>query len=199
MLAVANFYPEKISERFHAPGNAGELKSAHSVGTGASFLCGSFVRFFLNIDPQTKRIRKAKFKSNGCGFAVAAADVLAEIINGKLLTELRGLDKSELETQLEKRLEGFPENRRHCPDICFEALQSALADFRASQIEEFTGEKALVCTCFGVSEEKVEKIIAENQVETIEEVAAFCNAGKGCGSCQFLIQEMIDIYQRENL
>ena len=194
-----SFYPEKINRRFYAPRNAGKAANANSVGTGASFVCGTFVRFFLDIDRQTKEIKDAKFKSNGCGFATAAADVLAEKIIGRHLTELHGLDKNELKTKLEAELEKFPESRSHCPEICLEALQGALADFRAFQLEEFAGEKALICTCFGVSEETIEKAIAGHSAETVEEVGEICNAGTGCGSCQFLIQELLDVYHSENL
>ncbi len=199
MLFVANFYPEKINERFYAPKNVGKAENANSVGTGASFVCGTFVRFFLHIDAQTKEIREAKFKSNGCGFAIAAAEVLAGKIAGRHLTELHGLDKTELKTELKSELGKFPEHRKHCLEMCFEALQSALADFRAFQIEEFAGEKALICTCFGVSEEQLEKVVAENSVETVEEVGEICHAGTGCGSCQFLIQELIDVYWTEKV
>ena len=195
VLFVANFYPEKINRRFHAPKNAGKVENANAVGTGASFVCGSFVRFFLHIDIQTKKIKEAKFKSNGCGFAMAAAEVLTEKTAGKHLTELHGLDKNELKTEIEMELEKFSEARKHCLEICLEALQGALADFRAFQIEEFIGEKALICTCFGVSEERIEEVIFENQAETVEEIGEFCNAGTGCGSCQFLIQEIIDTYR----
>jgi NifU-like protein len=194
-----SFYPEKINRRFYAPQNAGKADKANSVGTGASFVCGTFVRFFLDIDAETKEIKEAKFKSSGCGFAIAAADALTEKIVGRHLTELHGLDKNELKKELETELEKFPGDRNHCAEICFQALQGALADFRAFQIEEFAGEKALICTCFGVSEELIEKVIAENAAETVEEVGEICHAGTGCGSCQFLIQELIDIYQSESV
>ncbi len=199
VLAVANFYPEKIGRRFYEPKNAGKPEKTNAVGTGASFVCGTFVRFYLQIDILTKEISEAKFKSNGCGFAVAAAEVLTEKIVGKHLTELHGLDKNKLREDIEDDLGKFTESRKHCPQICFDALQSALADFRAFQIEEFAGEKALICTCFGISEEQVEKIIAEHQIESVEEVTAVSNAGGGCGSCRFLIQELIDVYQSEKI
>ena len=192
------FYPEKIDWRFRAPENAGKAAPANAVGTGASFVCGAFVRFYLEIDIETKEIRQARFKSNGCGYTIAAADVLAEKIEGRKLTELHGLDDIEFRALIERELEKFPAARAHCAGICLEALHAAFTDFRALQIEEFAGEKALICTCFGISEETIEKVIAENHLEMVEEVTDACRAGGGCGSCQFLIQEMIDVYHSEN-
>lgn len=187
-----SFYPPKVSERFAAAKNAGKPPCANAAGTGASFVCGSFVRFSLEIDAETREIREAKFKSNGCGFAIAAADVLAEIIVGLKLVELHGLNKKVQWEKIESKLEQFNADRIHCAEICIDALQNALADFRRLQIEEFTGEKALICSCFGVSEETIEKVVRENYCETVEEVTKICNAGGGCGSCRFLIQEIID-------
>lgn len=192
-----NFYPREISQRFSAPKNVGKLENTNAVGTGASFVCGAAARFFLRIEKDTKEILEARFKTNGCGFTIASANVLAEKILGKKLTELHGLEKEFLQAEIEAELDKFPGNRKHCMEICIEALQAALADFRAFQIEEFAGEKALICTCFGVSEEAIEKIIAENEIETVEDVTEISSAGGGCGSCQFLIQEMIDVYWRE--
>ena len=193
-----SFYPEKISERFYKTKRAGKPEKTNAVGTGASFLCGTFVRFFLEIDAETKEIKDAKFKSNACGFTIAAAEVLAENICGKKLTELHGLENKELKAEIENALGIFPRDRKHCAEICFDALHAALNDCRALQIEEFTGEKALICTCFGVSEDEIEKVIEENKSETVEEIGEICNAGTGCGSCRMLIQELIDIHEMEN-
>lgn len=193
-----SFYPPKISERFYAPTNSGKAARANAVGTGASFVCGAFARFYLQIDVQTKKIVEAKFKTGGCGFLIAATDVLAEKIKGKKLIELHGLDENELRAEIEGELGLFPAHRAHCLKICLDALQAAFADFRAFQIEEFAGEKALICTCFGVSEETIERAVAENEIETVEDVIDICKAGGGCGSCQFLIQEIIDTHQKEN-
>ena len=193
-----SFYPEKISERFYKTKRAGKPDRTNAVGTGASFLCGTFVRFFLEIDAETKEIKDAKYKSNACGFTIAAAEVLTENICGKKLTELHGLENGELKAEIENALGVFPTGRIHCAEICFDALHSALNDFRVLQIEEFAGEKALICTCFGVSEEEIESVIGQNQIETVEEITDICNAGGGCGSCRMLIQELIDVYQMEN-
>lgn len=185
-----NFYPDKISRIFNAPKYVGKVKKTNAVGTGATFVCGSFVRFYVEIDGQTKEIKDAKFKSNGCGFMIAAADVLAEKVVGKKLVELHSLE--DLKREIEASLEKFPASRTHCLELCLEALQSAFADFRQFQIEEFAGEKALICTCFGISEETIENVIKQNSLETVEEVTQMCNAGGGCGSCQPLILEILD-------
>jgi NifU-like protein len=192
-----SFYPEKISRRFYERANFGRAARANAVGTGVAFVCGSFVRFYLEIDPRTKEIREARFRSNGCGYAVAAADALAEMIAGRPLTELHGLDHEALGRRLGNELGRFDEARAHCAKICLDALAAAFADFRALQLEEFAGEKALICTCFGVSEETIEKVIEENESETVEEVGELCRAGTGCGSCQFLIRELLDVHRRE--
>jgi NifU-like protein len=182
------FYPNKISERFQCPAHAGRARPASAVGTNAAFVCGSALRFTLRIEEQ--EIAEAKFQTNGCGFLVAAADALAEIIKGKTLAELHGLEG--VEKEIEAEIGIFPTPRRHCLRLAVETLQAAFNDFRAQQLEEWTGEKALICTCFGVSEETIEKVIEENHCATVGEVSRLCNAGAGCGSCQPLIQEIID-------
>lgn len=193
-----NFYPKKISEKFRAPKNVGEAENANAKGTSATFVCGAVLRFSLQIEIGTKQIRQAKFQTNGCGYLIAAADVLANEITGKNLRELHSADESVLATGVEAELGKFSGHRKHCLDLCLETLQNAFADFRRFQIEEFAGEKALVCTCFGVSEDAIEKLINENSLETVEEVTDVCSAGGGCGSCQFLIQEILDVYRIES-
>ena len=187
-----DFYPDKITEFFNAPRRAGKPARTNAVGTGASFTCGSFARFYLEIDSSTKEIREARYQTNGCGFAIAAAEVLTGKIVGRKLTELHGLDHTEFFGEIESELGRFDAARTHCAELCFDALQAAFGDFRALQIEEFAGEKALICTCFGVSEETIQTLISENRAETVEEIGALCHAGNGCGSCRFLIQELLD-------
>ena len=187
-----SFYPEKISEKFYAPQRAGKAEGANAVGTEASFVCGSAIRFTLLIEKETKEILAARYQTSGCGFLIAAAETLAQRIAGKKLIELHGLDHAQLQRQIESELGKFPANRLHCLHLCLDGVHSALADFRAAQLEEFTGEKALICTCFGVSEETIERVARENSLETVEQIIEICNAGGGCGSCQPLIQDILE-------
>ena len=186
------FYPAKINSRFLAPKNAGKAVGANAVGTSASFECGSLVRMSIEIEDDTKAIRQAKFQTNGCGYMIAAADAVAEMLAGKQLTNLHGLGTDEFEQLLADHLEEFPLARKQCAELVLSALKHALADYRSCLLEEFTGEKALICTCFGVSEETIDKYIDANSPTTVAEVTDSCRAGSGCGSCRMLIQEMLD-------
>lgn len=187
-----SFYPDKINRFFCAPQRVGKCARANATGTGVSFVCGCFVRVFLEIDAETKEIRDARYQTNGCGFAIAAAESFTGQITGARLTALHGTDHAEIRAKIESALGSFPAGRAHCAGLCIDALEGAFGDFRALQIEEFAGEKALICTCFGVSEETIRQIISEQRTKTVEEVGDLSNAGTGCGSCRFLIQELID-------
>ncbi len=186
------FYPPKVNARFRSPQNAGRAARANAVGTSASFECGSFVRISLEIENETKVIRDAKFHTNGCGYMIAAADTIAEALAGKQLTDLHGLGHDEYVGILTDELEEFPQARKQCADVVLNALKNALSDYRSHVLEEFGGDEALICTCFGVAEKTVEIYINANSPASLNEVTANCRAGGGCGSCRILIQELID-------
>ncbi len=192
-----NFYPPKINERFSAPQNVGKVENANACGTGATFICGAVLRIYLRIDTKSKEILEAKFKTNGCGFLIASADFLAKLIVGKKLIELHGFDDNFFQSRIEEEFGNFENHRRHCLDLTLTAVKNAFADFRVTQIQEFAGETALICTCFGVSEDTIENLIKVKSLETVEEVTDVCNAGGGCGSCQLLIQEILDTTAHE--
>lgn len=190
------YYPKKITERCLSPKHQGKADGVNAVGTGVGLICGSFVRVYLKIDTVSNQIVEARFKTNGCGFSIAAADRLAEKVAGMNLTDLHGFDAREFRADITETLGEIPAERTHCFEMGLEAMRAALADFRALRLEEFQGEKALICTCFGVSEERIEEVISEISPESVDQVAAACNAGAGCGSCRMLIEEMIDAAER---
>lgn len=185
-----SFYPKKINSRFQNPRNSGNTSEENAVGTNAAISCGAFLRIGLKIDPETKEICDAAFTTNGCGYLMAAADLLTETLAGLKLTGLEGFGS--LQEIIIADLGPFPESRHHCLELALDALKDAFADFRARQVEEFIGEKALICTCFGVSEETLEEIIDTKHPETVDEVGELARAGTGCGSCQQLIREILD-------
>ena len=185
-------YPEKITALLTRLQHARESVGGNAVGTEANFACGSFIRFTLFIDIGTSVVTDVAFRSNGCGYMLAAANKLSERVSGRHLRELHGLPTDELRSAVAASLGSIPPEREDCVNACMFALRTAFADFRTMQIDEFRGERALICTCFGVTEETIENTIADHHLRTIDDVAHVCNAGGGCGSCRMLIQEMLD-------
>jgi NifU-like protein len=183
-------YPEKIAERLNDIRRGGAVEAATVSAGAANFDCGSAVRVFLRISPENV-IEDAGFRTNGCGFAAAAADVLAEYLCGRELKELHGFGREETTLRIAETLGEFPAERANCLDMAAEAFSSALADHRSRLIEEFTGEKALICTCFGVSEDRIVEVVGGLEDPTVEKVGEICNAGRGCGSCRMMIDEII--------
>jgi len=181
-------YPPKVWQKI-ASLQPAETALGGTLGRAASFRCGCFVEFALDIDGV---ITAATFRTNGCGYMIASAAVLADSIKGRRSSELHGLNDDELTQTVEAELGKLPPDRRQCAHVCIEALHAAFRGHRTRQIEEFRGEKALICTCFGVTEETIEQFIAEKRPRSVDDVTAACRAGGGCGSCRMLIQEMLD-------
>lgn len=187
---IVSIYPPRIAAHFASSANAGDLTGSKVEGRSASYLCGSFAALSLRIEDAA--ISSARFRTNGCGFMIAAADVLCEWLTAKSVTELHGLKAAELSEIISGPLGSFPAGRTQCAEIVFEALRDAMGEYRRQRIEEFQGEKALICTCFGVSEETIVNVIRENDLTDVDEVSGLCRAGSGCGSCRMLIAELID-------
>jgi NifU-like protein len=196
-ISEMSFYPPRISEKFDEPQNAGQVDSASAAAMQATFVCGAVLRLTMRIDQASGQIEEAKFQTDGCGFLIAAAETLTEKITNQKLSELHGLDEKTLAHELENELGIFPPEKKHCLNLAIKTLQAAFGNFRRAQLNEWTGEKALVCTCFGVSEETIENLVEQKSLQTIEDVTRECRAGGGCGSCQPLIQEILDTTQRE--
>jgi len=185
-------YPTKLTKTLERRQNVSRAIHANAAATSANFSCGTFVRFLLSIDVNLRLIVDASFSSNGCGFMLAAAGVLVDEVTGEDLRELHGLAEVHLNASIGEAIGDIPLERAECVASAIAALQNAFADFRARQIEEFHGEKALICTCFGVSEDTIEQAIVNQSLTSVEQVTAICSAGGGCGSCRMLIQEILD-------
>ncbi len=181
-------YPPKISEILTRPRTV-ETAGRDAEGSEVNFSCGSFVRFYLQIDRSRMVVTDASFASNGCGFMLAAAQVLCESVSGRKLSELRGLDGSEL---TESTFGEIVPDRSECVSASIQAFRRAFVDLRSRQIEEFRGEISLICTCFGVTEDDIEAAIKDSHIASVDDVSAATNAGSGCGSCRMIIQEILD-------
>lgn len=183
-------YPDEVNKIAREPAHAGRLANTDAYATAASFECGSFVRFEL---AESEGKIDLAYRTNGCGFLVAAADVVTEHLNGRPLSELHGLADEELTSIVERRVgQKFPNDREQCLAEVLEAVHAVFANLRESRLAQHASIEAIICTCFSVSEETIESCIATHQPKTVEDVTALCRAGGGCGSCRMLIGEMLD-------
>ena len=178
-------YSEKVKDHFFNPRNVGEIKNPDGVGEVGSLACGDALKFMFKLD-ENKRIKEAKFKTFGCGSAIASASVLTEIVIGKTLEEADKITNKDLANYLD----GLPQEKMHCSVMGREALEAAIADYRGIDIKkQLEGE--VICKCFGITDKEIERVIKENQLSTVAEVTHYTKAGGGCESCHPKIEEII--------
>ena len=117
-------YSEKVMDHFANPRNVGEIENASAVGTVGNAKCGDIMRIYLDID-DNHVIKDAKFKTFGCGAAIATSSMATELIIGKTIEEaLEITNKTVMEA-----LDGLPPVKIHCSLLAEEAIHAALWDY----------------------------------------------------------------------
>ena len=118
-------YSDKVMDHFEHPRNVGEIENASGVGTVGNAKCGDIMRIYLDIDDATHMIRDCKFKTFGCGAAVATSSMATEMVKGKTIEEaMQVTNKAVMEA-----LDGFPPVKVHCSLLAEEAIHAALWDY----------------------------------------------------------------------
>ena len=118
-------YSEKVMDHFQHPRNVGEIENASGVGTVGNAKCGDIMRMFLDIDDKTHIIKECKFKTFGCGAAVATSSMATEMVKGKTIEEAMQItNKAVMEA-----LDGLPSVKVHCSLLAEEAIHAALWDY----------------------------------------------------------------------
>ena len=118
-------YSEKVMDHFQHPRNVGEIEDASGVGTVGNAKCGDIMRMFLDIDDETHIIKECKFKTFGCGAAVATSSMATEMVKGKTIEEAMQIkNKAVMEA-----LDGLPPVKVHCSLLAEEAIHAALWDY----------------------------------------------------------------------
>ena len=117
-------YSEKVMDHFTNPRNVGEIENASGVGTVGNAKCGDIMRIYFDID-ENQVIQDVKFKTFGCGAAVATSSMATELVKGKTVTEaLQVTNKAVMEA-----LDGLPAVKVHCSLLAEEAIHAALWDY----------------------------------------------------------------------
>lgn len=117
-------YSEKVLDHFENPRNVGEIKDANAVGVVGNAKCGDIMKIYMDIDGDI--IKDVKFKTFGCGAAIATSSMATEMVKGKTVTEALELtNKAVMEA-----LDGLPPEKVHCSVLAEEAIHSAIDDYR---------------------------------------------------------------------
>ncbi|MDD4102522.1 MAG: Fe-S cluster assembly protein NifU [Kiritimatiellae bacterium] len=180
-------YSEKVMEHFRNPRNVGKIEKPDGVGTVGSLACGDALTLMFKLDAD-KRIEDVKFQTFGCASAIASSSALTEMVKGKTIEEAEKITNKDIANFLG----GLPDQKMHCSVMGREALEAAIHNYRTGETGFKSLEDHIVCTCFGVSENEIRRVVTENSLTTVDEVTNFCKAGGGCGMCHDDILAIID-------
>ena len=124
---MAAFYSDKVMDHFTNPRNVGELPDANGIGEIGNAKCGDIMKMYIRVEDG--RIADVKFKTFGCGSAIATSSIATEMIKGRTIEEaLKLSNKAVVEA-----LDGLPANKIHCSVLAEEAIKAAIADYYTRQ------------------------------------------------------------------
>ena len=127
-------YSEKVMDHFEHPRNVGEIENADGVGEVGNPVCGDIMRMYLKIDNDV--ITDCKFKTFGCGSAIATSSMATEMIKGKTVKEALELSNK----AVVEALDGLPTHKIHCSVLAEEAIKAALVDYYKKNNKELPPE-----------------------------------------------------------
>lgn len=194
-------YTDKVLELFYDPKNQGAIEETSEPGvkvaTGeiGSIACGDALRLHLKVEVESDKILDARFQTFGCTSAIASSSALTEMVKGLTLDEALKVSNKDIADYLG----GLPEAKMHCSVMGQEALEAAIYNYRGIPLatHDDDDEGALICSCFGISESKIRRVVLENNLTGAEEVTNYVKAGGGCGSCLANIDDIIRSVQQE--
>lgn len=117
-------YSEKVMDHFSNPRNVGEIDEADGSGTVGNPACGDIMK--LTIKVENDKITDVKFKTFGCGAAIATSSMVTELVKGKDLTEAEQVSNS----TVAEALDGLPPVKMHCSNLAADALHAAIEDYK---------------------------------------------------------------------
>ncbi|HHT78376.1 MAG TPA: Fe-S cluster assembly scaffold protein NifU [Actinobacteria bacterium] len=117
-------YNEKVLDHFTNPRNVGSIENADGVGEVGSPVCGDMMTFYIKV--KDNKIDDVKFKTFGCGAAIAVSSMVSEMAKGKTLDEAMKISNEDVAA----KLGGLPDNKMHCSNLGAEALHAAIENYR---------------------------------------------------------------------
>jgi nitrogen fixation NifU-like protein len=126
-------YSEKVMEHFANPRNVGEIEDASGVGQVGNPVCGDVMKLYIKVEDN--RIVDVKFKTFGCGAAIATSSMVTEMVKGKTIEDALKISNQ----MVAEALDGLPPQKMHCSVLAEDALKSAIDDYKSKLEKEKTG------------------------------------------------------------
>jgi len=185
-------YSNKVSDKMNNPINRGEITEEEAADMGCKLIvadygaesCGDAVRLYWAVDPYSNEIKKSKFKSFGCGTAIASSDMMAELCIGKTVDEAVKITNIDVEFALRDTPDepAVPPQKMHCSVMAYDVIKKAASIYKGVDMDSFE-EEVIVCECARVSLRTIKEVIKLNNLKTVEEITAYTKAGAFCKSC----------------
>jgi NifU-like protein len=185
-------YSKKVSDKMNNPINRGEITEEEAADMGCKLIvadygaesCGDAVRLYWAVDPYSNEIKASKFKSFGCGTAIASSDMMAELCIGKTVDEAVKITNIDVEFALRDTPDepAVPPQKMHCSVMAYDVIKKAASIYKGVDMESFESE-IIVCECARVSLQTIKDVIKINNLKTVEEITAYTKAGAFCKSC----------------
>ena len=185
-------YSNQVVNRMNNPKHQGEITEERAAELGAKLIvadfgaesCGDAVRLYWAVEESTDKILESKFKSFGCGTAIASSDVMAELCIGKTVDEAVKITNIDVEFALRDNADtpAVPPQKMHCSVMAYDVIKKAAAEYKGVDMESFETE-VIVCECARVSLGTIREVIRINDLTTVEQITDYTKAGAFCKSC----------------
>ncbi|EJF07620.1 iron-sulfur cluster biosynthesis protein, NifU-like protein, partial [Thiovulum sp. ES] len=190
--ALWDQYSNKVSDRMNNPRNQGEITEEEAKERGGKLVvadfgaesCGDAVRLFWLVDESNDKIIDTKFKSFGCGTAIASSDMMAELCLGKTVDEAVKITNIDVEMALrdDPNEPAVPGQKMHCSVMAYDVIKEAAAIYKGVDADSFEREN-IVCECARISLSTLKEVIKLNDLKTVEQITDYTKAGAFCKSC----------------
>lgn len=185
-------YSQKVQDRMNNPQHMGEFSEEDAKARNAKLIvadfgaesCGDAVRLFWLVDEKTDKIIDAKFKSFGCGTAIASSDTMVDLCIGKTVDEAVKITNLDVEFAMRDNPEtpAVPPQKMHCSVMAYDIIKQAAAHYKGISPEDFE-DQIIVCECARVSLGTIKEVIKLNDLHSVEEITQYTKAGAFCKSC----------------
>ncbi|EFQ4563758.1 iron-sulfur cluster assembly scaffold protein NifU [Campylobacter jejuni] len=185
-------YSQKVQDRMNNPQHMGEFSEEDAKARNAKLIvadfgaesCGDAVRLFWLVDEKTDKIIDAKFKSFGCGTAIASSDTMVDLCIGKTVDEAVKITNLDVEFAMRDNPEtpAVPPQKMHCSVMAYDVIKQAAAHYKGISPEDFE-DQIIVCECARVSLGTIKEVIKLNDLHSVEEITQYTKAGAFCKSC----------------